>query len=220
MIYVCNAEKSKIHSKKNFCTWKSFSICHLSLPSLWKNLSLQGKIVMQVNDMKPSMSSMSILAKTGRKAPIFKKLVAISGGTFLMVFAPVTYADWQICNRTPTALYAAIAYDNGNGGYSSSGWYRVESCGACKTVFRGRPHVSGVFVHGSSEDGALAWGNDFLFCVHPTQRFLYSGQANLDDRVCKQQGGIMEPFALQTLKGGTFTTNLTGRHPSGRVCID
>lgn len=154
-----------------------------------------------------------------RKAHMFKKAITVGGTAFLMAGAPITYADWLLCNRTPSALYTAIAFDNGNG-YVSTGWYRVGSCGGCRTVYHGRPKLSGVFVRAVSEDRAMVWEDNFLFCVNPTNAFTYSGAANQVRGTCEQQGGTMQAFTMQTLNTGNHTTNFTGRHPSGQICFD
>ena len=147
------------------------------------------------------------------------RVKSLACGLFALASASPSFADWTICNRTPEEVYASIAFDNG-GGYVSSGWYRINGCGGCVVVYHGVPKLRGVFYYAHSRDRAQVWEGNTLFCTRPGVAFKFGSDLNSVRGACERQGFRMESFGMATMRTDNYTTNLTGRHPSGRVCID
>jgi uncharacterized membrane protein len=135
-----------------------------------------------------------------------------------LVFVTPALADWHICNKTPENVVTSIVFDDGQG-YVSTGWYKIRACGGCATVYHGMPKLRGAFFHGESEDGVMKWGGTYSFCVM-TNRFSLGPRWATDCGGQRGGGYRMEDFSLQKLTGNDFTTNLTGKDRSGKMCID
>lgn len=136
---------------------------------------------------------------------------------FLALAIPA-FGDWRICNRTPQVVLASIVFDAGQG-YVSTGWYKIGACGGCATVYHGMPKLRDVFFHAESLDRMMKWGDDYSFCV-ASEKFSFSGPTVLHCARPRSADVRMEDFHLEKLTGNEFTTNLTGKDPSGKVCIN
>jgi uncharacterized membrane protein len=140
------------------------------------------------------------------------RFVSVVASLFVVHFAfSPARADWTICNKTAEEYNVAIAYEQGRG-HVSEGWWTLRPCGGCKVVHQGRFAVAGAFLRGEGKEGSVAEGNN-LFCV-TNRAFTISGAGN-----CRNRGYSERGFTLHRVTGD-YTTNITGRSPSGRVCID
>jgi uncharacterized membrane protein len=130
-------------------------------------------------------------------------------------------ARWQICNRTAEDLNVAIAYDPGNGRHVSKGWFVLKACGGCRDF--GNFSVTGVWyrAEGANYEPRIE-GND-IFCLHKTNAFSL-GAPNREGRCSVSRNPnspvVARGFRAVRLTAQNFTTNITGKAPSGRVCID
>jgi uncharacterized membrane protein len=125
-------------------------------------------------------------------------------------------AGWEICNKTPDEMWVAIAYDRGDGVYYSEGWWKLAGCGGCKGM--GNYALKQVWYRAESRGGSRVVEGDTLFCVHDTNSFKIDSH-----RTCgigKRSQMVKRGFTAVTLTARNFTSNITGRSASGRVCID
>ena len=145
--------------------------------------------------------------------PIRTAGIAMAACLLFSVSTPLAQAGWQICNKTADELTVAIAYIN-NQGYISEGWWRLNACGECNTVLSSGETSDPYNVFYRAE---LAGGNDPVidgdsyFCVS-TGAFTMLGKGDCSDK---------RAFRHKEIDiSGNYTTNITGRSASGRVCYD
>lgn len=124
--------------------------------------------------------------------------------------------SWTVCNRTADKITVAIAYPSG-GTYVSEGWWTLNPCGGCATVLNANLDATGVFLRGEAQ-GVGRYQGDTLHCVR-RQAFTIKDSSIPGSR-CRSRSGTLAQFQLVVLTGDRYTTNLTGRSASGRVCID
>jgi uncharacterized membrane protein len=132
-------------------------------------------------------------------------------------FAHAAQRTWTVCNRTPEPVRVAVAYGAPGGGYESRGWWDLPACGGCKVVLSRDVPVTGAFLRGESRSGAV-FADDTLMCTSVDSPFAI-GRADLE-RNCSGRAGEFKTFSMHHLSKARHTTNLTGKGPNGRVCID
>ena len=129
--------------------------------------------------------------------------------------APAGAITWSVCNRTADPMSGVVAYGRGNT-YVSRGWWNLRACGGCARVATDAS-VTGAFVRGETAGSAFVQSTD-LFCIR-RRAFTMPG-ANVSSALCRSRGGEFAQFRMVILQSANHTTNIVGRSPSGRVCID
>ena len=135
----------------------------------------------------------------------------------LLCTSPARAESWTVCNRSPEELKAVVVYPIGDGRqYASQGWWRLNACGGCATVFSGSLPVKGVFLRAEGASGNVEGAN--LFCAKRTA--FRMPNANVDERTCRSLGGELMAFTMHTISAARFTTTLSGAPNSRTHCID
>ena len=139
-------------------------------------------------------------------------LGAVTAIAAMLVLPQDGEAAWQICNKTPSDAYVAIAYVNPQDvGFISKGWWKVRACGGCSTVLSmgTTSDPRNVFYRAEFDDGSVIEG-DSMFCASESE-FRKRSTARCSDR---------RAFLHKEINLENWTTNLVGRSASGRQCID
>jgi len=122
--------------------------------------------------------------------------------------------EWTVCNRTPDQLIIGIGYANSNGGIVSKGWWTLGACGGCRNVLNASETAdrTTVYLHAHANNGAgIIEGNE-SFCVRNGAFTLNNAQG----RNCGERRSF-RPENVNLTKN--WTTNITGRGLSGKVCF-
>jgi uncharacterized membrane protein len=142
-------------------------------------------------------------------------LSAIAALALLTGFPGAAKADWTVCNRVAETMNIVIAYIGHDGGFVSKGWWTLRSCGGCAKVLL--PSQAGgmndVFLHAQVPGGAGFIEGDHTFCV-TNGNFLM----NAKDPISCPATKLFKLEHIDLTKN--WTANITGRAPSGAVCID
>ena len=123
--------------------------------------------------------------------------------------------DWTVCNRTAEQANIVIAYIGHDGGFVSKGWWTLGACGGCAKVLL-QSQSGGLddgFLHAQVPGGAGIVEGDHAFCV-TNGNFLM----NAKDPISCPATKLFRRQHIDLRKH--WTTNITGRAPSGAVCID
>jgi uncharacterized membrane protein len=139
----------------------------------------------------------------------FHRITAI---VLLSGLATTARAEWTICNRTAEDVDVAVAFVNPRGGFVSKGWYTLGACGGCKTVLQ-RNETSdpnNVFLRAEGRNNGFLIDGDHQFCAS-------DGRFTITTRQCNDKRGFKQEMINLDKH---FTTNITGRSSSNKVCID
>jgi len=119
-----------------------------------------------------------------------------------------------ICNKTPERMTVAVVYIASNPSFTSKGWWRLEACGGCKKVLTAQETTdpNNVFYRAEGSEGSVIQGSD-RFCVNGSSAFKMDGKT----RNCSDKRGFL---LLEKINVNNWTTNITGKSSSGKVCID
>jgi uncharacterized membrane protein len=133
--------------------------------------------------------------------------------SLLIALGAPAEASWRICNKTADSMDVAIAYVNPSGGFISEGYWEVPACGGCKQVLSSddTSDQNNVFVYAKTTDGTPFLEGGSEFCVGKSP-FTRDGKGN-----CRNSKGFRH-VVIDLAKG--HTTNITGKAPSGRQCMD
>jgi len=108
------------------------------------------------------------------------------------------------CNKAEQAVWSAIAVPEGEGRYSSRGWWKLEP-GACSKVVKGELKQDHFYVYGVIEEGRnerrLA-GGDKAFCVNAV-KFDISNELTCADQDFDE--AIFHRFDVRGAPNATFT---------------
>jgi uncharacterized membrane protein len=144
-------------------------------------------------------------------------LSAIAALALLTGFLGVAKADgdWTVCNRIAEKANIVIAYIGHDGGFVSKGWWTLRACGGCAKVLL-QSQSGGLddgFLHAQVPGGAGIVEGDHAFCV-TNGNFLMNAKDPINCPATKS----FRRHHIDLRKH--WTTNITGRAPSGKVCID
>src|SRR5262249_30901235 len=100
--------------------------------------------------------------------------VCFSLSALILVVSVPAHASWIICNRTPTEIFAAMAWVDPNSGFRSKGGWSLGACGGCRTLWNGNLPMDGdnlsqgvVFFYAEGTGKSVIWRGDtgHGFCV-------------------------------------------------------
>jgi uncharacterized membrane protein len=117
--------------------------------------------------------------------------------------------SWSVCNKTPDKLTIAIGYANSTGGINTEGWWTLNPCDGCANVLNQNKAADykNVYLHAR---GVVE--GDESFCVRDNAFTLNNAQGS--------NCGNRRSFRSQNVNlNKQWTTNITGRGRSGRVCF-
>jgi uncharacterized membrane protein len=103
----------------------------------------------------------------------------------------VQQAGLELCNETPHDLFAAIAYEDDETGWTSRGWYHLKN-GTCIKALKDQLAKPQYFVYAEAEIGdgeTMVWNGERVFCTN-TIRFSIEGDQNCAVRGYDQRGFV------------------------------
>lgn len=124
--------------------------------------------------------------------------------------------SWSVCNKTPDKVTVAVGYSNSFGQILTNGWWTVQACGGCATVVGSDlanqlPDKRNAYLHAHA-GGADVIEGDENFCVSGNE---FSLNSSASPHCGSRRSFRQVPIDLNK----AWTTNITGRSVSGRVCF-